>query len=55
MLYFKAILLHASGVKLAAPHIKQALKGIAKDVTHRVANETTNKWFNKPKPKLKRQ
>ena len=46
----KAIPLYAPGVKLAAPHVK----GIAKDVTHRVANEATNKRFNKPKPKRKR-
>ena len=39
------------GVKLNAPHVKQALKGLAKDVTHRVTNEATRKLFNQPKPK----
>lgn len=50
----KAIPLLASGVKLATPHVKQALKGIAKDVTQQVAHEATSRMFNKPKPKRKR-
>lgn len=50
----KAIPILASGVKLAAPHVKHALKGIAKDVTHEVTQKAANKFFNTSKPKRKR-
>lgn len=43
----KAIPLLRSGAKLAAPHVKKALKGIAKDVTNKAAEEATNRLFNK--------
>ena len=48
----KAIPLLMSGAKLAKPHVMKAAKGIAKDVTHKVAHEATTRLFNKKtKPK----
>ena len=52
----KALPLLASGAKLVAPHLKKAFKGIAKDVTGKVAQEATTRLVgaisekgNKPK------
>lgn len=43
----KAIPLLISGVKLAAPHAKEALKGIAKDVVGNIFHGARNKIVNK--------
>ena len=43
----EAIPLLMSGAKLAKPHVMKAAKGIAKDVTHKVAHEATTSLFNK--------
>ena len=39
----KAIPLLSAGAKLVAPHLKHAVKGIAKDVTGKVAQEATTR------------
>ena len=51
----KAVPLLASGAKLIAPHLKQAFKGIAKDVTGKVVQSVTTKRLNTQKRKKPRK
>ena len=51
----KAVPLLASGAKFVAPHLKQAFKGIAKDVTGKVAQEATTRLLSTQKRKKPRK
>lgn len=51
----KAVPLLASGAKFIAPHLKQAFKGIAKDVTGKVAQEATTRLLGTQKSQKRKK
>ena len=51
----KAIPLLASGVKFAAPHVKKALKSLAKDVTQDFTRKATSRLLKRKRKPVSRR